>query len=908
MGSSECRSFTSTLALVAGPLILMEEYMAEIDSAFPLVLPLDAEQATLELAGGKGASLARLLRAEFPVPPGFHITTAAYRRFVAGNGIEAGILSAVAGADASDLDALERVASDIAGLFAAASIDDTLAGQLVAAYAELCGASGAASDCPVAVRSSATAEDLPEHSFAGQQESFLNIRGAAELLGAVKRCWASLWTARAISYRARQAIAPGDVSLAVVVQLLVPAESAGIMFTADPISGRRDQLMINAAWGLGEAVVGGLVTPDTIVLDKQSGATLSYQVAAKDVMTVGQAGGTAEAPVPPAQRDAPVLEAPAIAELARLGVAIEQLYGQPMDIEWAKAPDRLWMVQARPITALPEPRRAREDAWTVPDPDLKYMRASVIELLPDPLSPLFETLALPHFNRAMLDLVHGIGLDVFMPPQVLTTVNGYAYYRLDYSGLGLKMLRAVPSVLRVVGEWLPQAERRWRHEGREPYEHAIRQWETTELSTTPAVALLDGVEQIAAAAATNYLMIQSGLLPAAYGSELLFTQAYNTLIRRSGDPPALTFLLGMPSTPLRAEQSLFDLAGWARQTPELLDYLQHSPSEHSAALLGQEQAPDGVPDEAWHEFRRRFAAHLEQYGHTVYDLDFAKPVPADDPAPLFDALRYFANGAVADPAARRKAAAAERDRATGALLRRVRGLRLALLWKLLQAAQRYAPLREDALADVGLGWPVLRRLLAEIGARLAAAGALDGAGDIYWLQAGEVRSLAEALDAGSPIAGRQSTVAERRASWNEERKMMPPVALPVEGGTRMFGIDWSDLLPARSTQDDGAIIRGIGTSPGRVRAAARVIAGPEQFGTLQPGEILVARITTPAWTPLFARAAGVVTDIGGPLSHGSIVAREYGIPAVLGTGVATERIAGGQSIAVDGDSGTVTLA
>ena len=255
-----------------------------------------------------------------------------------------------------------------------------------------------------------------------------------------------------------------------------------------------------------------------------------------------------------------------------------------------------------------------------------------------------------------------------------------------------------------------------------------------------------------------------------------------------------------------------------------------------------------MPSEVWHEFGRKFAAHLEHFGHTVYDLDFAKPVPADDPAPLLDALRYFVSGTAPDPGVRRKAAAAERDSATAAVLRRTRGLRLALFWKLLRTAQAYAPLREDALADVGLGWPVLRRMLAEIGGRLQSAGALDSAGDIYWLQAGEVRALAGALDAGSSIDDRRMLVDERRAAWSDERKQTPPVALPVDGGTKLLGIDWSSVMPARSTQDEGAIIRGIGTSPGNVTAPARVIGGPDEFGTLQPGDILVARITTPAWT------------------------------------------------------------
>lgn len=171
----------------------------------------------------------------------------------------------------------------------------------------------------------------------------------------VKRCWASLWTARAIGYRSRQGIAPADVSLTVVVQELVPADAAGILFTANPLTGARDQVVINAAWGLGEAIVGGQVTPDTLVVDKASGAILSKEIAEKDLMTVRTAEGTREEPVPPEQRGQPVLQPAQAAELARIGAQIEQLYGRPMDIEWARANGHLFIVQARPITALPEP-------------------------------------------------------------------------------------------------------------------------------------------------------------------------------------------------------------------------------------------------------------------------------------------------------------------------------------------------------------------------------------------------------------------------------------------------------------------------------------------------------------------------------------------------------------------------
>ena len=258
------------------------------EQGIPLVLALDDSSATLEQVGGKGASLARLAAAGLTVPPGFHITTAAYRRFVTENGLQEKILAAVSGvsAAANQPASLEEASSQIGRLFANSVMPDDIAEAIRQAYAELGG-----DDLPVAVRSSATAEDLPEMSFAGQQETYLNMHSAAMVLEAVKRCWASLWTARAIGYRARYGIAPQDVSLAVVVQELVPAEASGILFTANPLTGARDQVMMNAAWGLGEAIVGGQVTPDTVVVDRASGAITEQEISEKDVMTVRTQSG-----------------------------------------------------------------------------------------------------------------------------------------------------------------------------------------------------------------------------------------------------------------------------------------------------------------------------------------------------------------------------------------------------------------------------------------------------------------------------------------------------------------------------------------------------------------------------------------------------------------------------------------
>src|SRR5579859_1176381 len=235
----------------------------------PLVLALDDPAATLEQVGGKGASLARLAVVGLPVPPGFHITTAAYRYFVTENGLQEQILATVSAATADQPTSLEEASRKIGRMFAQGSMPAEIATAIRQAYVALGG-----DDLSVAVRSSATAEDLPDLSFAGQQETYLNMHGEAMVLEAVKRCWASLWTARAIDYRARHNIAPQDVSLAVVIQELVLADAAGILFTADPLTGASDQVLINAAWGLGEAIVGGLVTPDTIVVEKTSGTII----------------------------------------------------------------------------------------------------------------------------------------------------------------------------------------------------------------------------------------------------------------------------------------------------------------------------------------------------------------------------------------------------------------------------------------------------------------------------------------------------------------------------------------------------------------------------------------------------------------------------------------------------------
>jgi pyruvate,water dikinase len=867
----------------------------------PLVIALADTSATLEEVGGKGASLARLATAGLPVPAGFHITTDAYRRFVTENGLQERIIAAVSTVNADQPTQLEAASQQIEQLFAQSTMPTEIATTIRQGYDELGGG-----DLPVAVRSSATAEDLPEMSFAGQQETYLNMRGETMVLNAVKRCWASLWTARAIGYRMRHNIAPADVSLAVVVQKLIPADASGILFTANPLNGNQHEVMINAAWGLGEAIVGGQVTPDTLVVEKDSGTITSQEIAEKSIMTIRTPEGTHEEPVPPEKRTQPALTAQQATELARIGTRIERLYGRPMDIEWAIEDGQIFVVQARPITALPEPTApAAPLEWKLPQPKGHYMRTSVIELLPDPLSPLFATLGLSTWSRSTWKLITDMKIPYVDDP--LTVINGYGYYDVTFTPvMTLKMVLVLPRLFASdLPRLLKSARARWQEE-HPRYSEIVKRWQAEDLTMISAHDLLAGIREITNEAARYYLTIQSGLLPAAYMSELFFTIAYDKLIKQRGDPAALTFLLGYDSTPIQAEKALYDLAQWVRERPELAAALEKmTNSEFTTAYQTDHMA--GIDAETWEEFRERFAAHLTKYGHAIYDLDFAKAVPAEDPGSFLETLKFFLSGQAPNPYARQQTTAQAREQAVQKILAQVHGVRFSIFRRLLKWAQEMAPLREDGLADVGLGWPVLRKMAREIGRRLTEAGAIATPDDVFWLTQDELLSATAKLDGREQPEHYQAVVAERHTTWKREHAVTPPVALPPKEGARFLGIDFSGVMPARTDPPAGDVIKGTPGSPGHVTGPARVIHGPAEFGQMRQGDILVARITTPAWTPLFALASGVVTDVGGPLSHSSIVAREYHIPAVLGTGVATERLHNDQRITVDGDAGSVTV-
>jgi pyruvate,water dikinase len=856
----------------------------------PFILDLADARADLPAVGGKGMSLARLTREGLPVPDGFHVTTEAYRKFVDANRLQPRILAALKGADPMQPSTLEAASHAVGRFFADAAIPTAIGDAIRSAYESL-----RPPAARVAVRSSATAEDLPGASFAGQQETYLNVRGAEAVLEAVRKCWASLWTGRAIAYRLRQGIPPESVALAVVVQLLVPAEAAGILFTANPLTGNRSEAVINAAWGLGEAIVGGAVTPDTIAADKPTGRVLRRETAVKQVMTVRTDAGTEVQPVPDALKKRAALNDRQASELTRCGARIEALYGMPMDIEWALARGRFAILQARPITALPE----APIEWIRPDPKGVYMRGSIVDILPDPLSPLFATLGIPTIARVgVKEVLRPLTRSEPMLPDYILTINGYAYIAAAFTPrqwlwILTRMLFSFPRIIR---EALPL----WRDKIRPHYAAVAARWQGAPLEEMTSAALWGAVQEVNDAAMLHMASLLVATTGASAGAEMLFTRVYEKMVRGEDDPPAPAFVMGYDSIPILAEKSLYDLAAWAKTEPDLAASILEMPAGDLAGRL--RSSPKTA---AWKEFAGRLQAHLETYGHLIYDLDFAKILPLDDPVPMLETIKMYLRDEGSNPHERQRRLETQRIQAAEATLRRLKGFRAWAFRKTLGMAQTMSQVRENALSDIGLGYPVLRRMLHELGCRLMAAEAIDQAGDVYWLERGELDWMVAALDRAEKPESFAERVEQRRSRWQQLKEIAPPPMLPPR--KRYMGIDMADFTARAAESQTGGSLKGVSASPGKVTAAACVLHGPQDFGRMKPGAVLVAATTTPAWTPLFAMATAVVTDIGGPLSHGSIVAREYGIPAVMGTGVATRRIRDGQVVRVDGGAGTVEI-
>jgi rifampicin phosphotransferase len=868
----------------------MTETMTE---QVPLVLGLDDERAVTGVVGGKGASLARLARAGFRVPPGFQVTTSAYLDFIDRGGLRESVLAAVSGGSGASGSAeggsaeggSDAAAARIRELFASQALPDATAAAIAGAYAAL------GDDVPVAVRSSATVEDLPGLSAAGQHDTYLNVRGGATVLDAVQRCWASLWSARAIEYRAHAGVEPGDVSIAVVVQQLVPAEAAGVLFTTDPVSGARDQVVISANWGLGETVVAGDVTPDVAVVDRGSGKLASYQVGSKDVMTVPDGGGTRTTDTPAGRRAARVLSPERAEELAGTGLAIEKLYGEPVDVEWALAGGDLYVLQARPITTRAGTIGAigAGEEWNDSlSGDYLWTNGNFGEALPDVMTPATWSF-----------------IKILMAWNALPSLPGYPCYGRIGGRFYLNVSMSI-AIERLVG-----ISPRWFLATVGPVFGKLPPVEDIPRPRLPRLKLTR-LMILALAAQIRRASTSKRRIPQFLASSPRRCDQLRTEIGQATDAAALARLWPDKVRPLLEEAS--DMLGAAGlQGPTLASSprkLAKLVGEADAALLLSGQADGtslaslgpalGLARVARGEIDRDTFAR--EYGHRgPHEAELSMPRPAEDPGWIDNQV-----AAVRDTAHDAEALLTRQEAARAAAWQRIteRDPRKAAAARKIVA--RWAPLaraREAVRSEVVRAIWVARTWVLR-------AGKLTGHGDdLFLLELPETYSLLRGDPA--PLAA----VPARRASYDTYRAL-PPYPTLIRG--RFDPIRWAaDPNRRIDYYDEHAqpakpaaaadIITGFPGAAGIVEGIARVLRTPDDATQLGDGEILVTMSTNIGWTPVFPRAAAVVTDVGAPLSHAAIVARELGIPAVVGCGDATTRIHSGDRIRVDGGNGTVEV-
>jgi pyruvate,water dikinase len=725
----------------------------------------DAGRLGTSELGAKAASLARLASAGFPVPPGFAVTTTAERHL---REASARILEAAAALGAEWF----------------------------------------------AVRSSGTAEDLKGASFAGQYETFLDVR-IDDLPAAVGRVFDSACASRVSAYREARAEATGGTaapSMAVLVQVMVEANSAGVAFTANPLTGERGEAVITAVRGLGERLVSGAaVGEEWVVRDNEASCRRETEGA---------------------------INAQQAIEITGLARRVEAYFGTPQDIEWAISANRLYLLQARPMTALPEPVE-----WRPPRPGYWMRNFRLGEWLPEAMTPLFADWLLGLIEDGYLRGMRStVGTAV---PFRYAAINGWYYTTLPEVSPRLLARALVQSR----GRMIPIL-----------WNALIR------VNNDPVAADRAVLRRLADDWCTEILPRYRRLVHSAKEREESATPAQLVGIVEEVGTAAGEYLFSLAMVGGSAWKMEVALARFVRR--HLADQVDFG---YQVLLGGLPGVEAGTPAHA--------VQSVDWYHPTLGELDFA--------------------GEILDGRTRQREIAAEREAAEGAC-RTVLADRPKLLSRfdaLLEVAQRYAVLREQQARDFTLAWPVLRRCALRLGETLAAAEIIDDAEDVFFLTRAELHCQVDL----------RNTVADRRQRWERQRRLAAPLDLGAPPkAIRELVHGAAETARTRSVPRE-AVLVGEPASPGRATGAVRIVGGPEDFDRLRNGEILVARLTTPAWTPLFGRAAAVVTDGGTLAAHASLVAREYGIPAVVATGEATRRLRDDQVVVVDGDAGLVEM-
>lgn len=855
------------------------------------VLPLLAVGAAdRPRVGGKAWHLAQLARHGLPVPRAVVVTTDAFSAALDEAGL-AGLAESARARPAEAADLREAL------------LEMAPPPWLAAALAEALGSFAG----PFAVRSSAVGEDGRDASFAGQHLTELGV-GASGVAAAVVRCWASMYAPAAMSYRRQRGPDPG--AMAVLVQRLVEPQVSGVLFTVNPLSGSWREMTVEATFGLGEPLVAGEVTPHWFLVRRPRRAPRPVQrvlsrvrlsVVQQDLpeialRAVARGGETVREPLPADLVGRPALDRAGLFRVCRLGLRAEALLGEPQDVEWAiDGAGVLHLLQARPITRGAAPRPRAGVLWT---------RRFIGERWPEPATPLGWSLIAPvleHFVAYPRTQGRYLGGGpalrlVRSRPYVNVTAFRHLAFKLPGAPAPGFMLELIPPEeeagwhrrfaalpdLSVYASFLRETvqERRWSRFAFNPIRNPA-QWEAFRdrldealpaLSAAP-VSLPDAVRQVEAQQrwVTEYVGIHLCSLLFANLSYQLLEAALAEWVPEE----AAALMRDLATCPpgnrtLEANAALWHLAELA--TADDLDALERGAPPRPA-------------------FAGPLHAFLDRYGHrSAASWELFTPRWADEPARLAPMLRAFAGGELSHPERRAEDQEAAHARALARAREAVGGGRRVLLEGLVHYARRYLLLRENQRFAFDRLLFAERRTLLWIGARLAERGWLDAAADVAFLTWDELVGLCgEALPPGPA----REWVARRRARREEDLGATPPVFLRGD----------EDVVALPS----GARLQGLGISPGRARGRVRIVRSPAEAASVPDGAVIVAHAVDPGWTPLFGKASAVVLELGSRLSHGAVVAREYGLPAVVNLDGVTRTLRDGQEVTVDGTRGVVWL-
>ncbi|EHL06126.1 pyruvate phosphate dikinase, PEP/pyruvate binding domain protein [Desulfitobacterium hafniense DP7] len=878
----------------------------------------DIDQRDLPLVGGKGANLGEMTKAGFPVPYGFCVTTASYQEFLRANNLPAYIAETIKDAG---LETIKTIGSAIRERLRMAEIPQSVKEAVLQALQK----SGA--QHYYAVRSSATAEDLAFASFAGQQDTYLNIKGEEEVLDALRNCWASLFTDRAILYRMQNGIDQEKVYMSVVVQKMIFPEVSGIMFTADPVSGHRGLISIDAGYGLGEALVSGLVSPDIYTFNKASGQIQSKSIAEKKLAILPvPGGGTEKVAITGEKATRQVLDDSLIQDLAELGKAIEQHYGCPQDIEWclssglsADGSPTLSILQSRAITSLyplPTPL-PQDDALHV------YVSLNHIQVMTDPISPLgidMLRLMLPFDKSAcsaeeyqrVKEAAGRVYIDISEILALKTARKAFPLFFKNVDALAAeamteltnrtgftdrikkdeKTVKAFKSFFKPIVFKAIQAILFKRPEGaiqsiHDYIENRVRDAEKAIEQAKPGTDRLEAIRRTADFTA-DFKNLLPRLMPAIVSFKALEHWEEKLLGSRNYTSILVTGLEGNITT----EMGLLigDLADQVRRSPDLIHEFEN---EDYGTLFTRIHNLPG------HEtFKEAFCTFMAKYDmRAAGEIDMAKDRWIEHPEPLAKSILAIVHSA--PEGIHRQEYQLTKEKALKAaddLVKEVADkhglLKAKLVRRLIRIVRNYLPVREHPKYLIMKLILLCKRAFLAEAKYLVEKGLLATEKDIFYVNFWE---LYQAIQDNHSLTG---LVEQRKEECRHYKKLSAPRLLTSDGEEPKASYQREDL-PV------GSLI-GMPVSSGRVEGIARVVTDPAQ-ASVNKGEILVAPFTDPGWTPLFINASGLVMEVGGLLTHGTVVAREYGIPAVVGITDVTKKIRTGQKIRVEGDAGYILI-